>query len=186
MTPSRPTLRRAGRDVVRRVASSVPIALALVIQAVALVTVVGPIGLAAVATSATAWLLRGAPYALAAGHVVLVPLLPATLDSLEILTVESGFVALLGLSLLRGPSPRRALAAAAGALVASGGAAWLVLSHGGRWHGALAGGLVLATIGYVCHRTQVVRYGRHTAPEPPRSPDTESTTHLDSTTHSDP
>lgn len=101
------------------------VALAAVVGAYAVA--VGPVAgvPAGLATAAVAYVL-GTPYAVAVGHVLLLPVFPDAAHPVALAVVEAGFLALVVVEGAATPAPRRFAAVAVAAGVGLGGVAWLV------------------------------------------------------------
>ena len=147
----------------RRLRREWPVSLALALLGVALSTAIGPVGVVVAIVTAAFWYALGVPYALAAGHVALVAVMPGGLDPLAVIVAEAGFGALLATVAVRSTSPARVAAVALGGAVLAGVTIWIVLGTTSTstsiWIAAAAVCLVLATAGYTLHRFQLVRLG---------------------------
>ncbi|WP_323174547.1 hypothetical protein [Natrialba sp. PRR66] len=132
---------------------------ALVVAFTALAGHRGTIG--ALATAAV-WYAVGTPYAIALGHVVLLTLAPASIDShfRALVGIEAAFVFLLLVAVPRTASGNRVRHAAAvlGGIAVLGVTAWTVWLPLAQpiWVAAGAVFVVLACCGYVLHRYELV------------------------------
>ncbi|WP_265111034.1 hypothetical protein [Halosolutus halophilus] len=90
----------------------------------------GPPGVLAGSGTIVVWYALGTPYALAIGHLLLVPLFPAGIDPVSLALVEAGFLALLVAPAVRTRSPVGVATVTVGTAVSVAGLAWLAL----RWH----------------------------------------------------
>lgn len=88
---------------------------------------VGPVaGIpAGLATAAVGYWL-GTPYAVAVGHVLLLPVFPEAAHSISVVLVEAGFLVLFVAEAATTPAPRRFAATGVGAAIGLGAVAWLL------------------------------------------------------------
>ncbi len=132
-------------------------ALGALAVAASLAWVAGPAGLAIAAALAAAWWWLPGPYAVAAGHVAALPVLPTGLDPVLVVALEAGFLGILGAPVARGPHRPSTLAVLALAGLGLGAVAWHGwYAWGPRW---LAGAAVVGAVaagGYGLHRYSVV------------------------------
>ena len=145
----------------RRLRREWPAGLALAVLGVGLSIVIGPVGVVIAVVTAAFWYVLGVPYALAAGHVALVAVMPGGLDPIAFVVAEAGFGALLATVAVRSTSPGRVIAVGLGSAVLAGVTIWIVLGAASTsvWIAAAAVCLVLATAGYVLHRYELVQLG---------------------------
>ncbi|WP_226042376.1 hypothetical protein [Natrinema sp. DC36] len=136
-----------------------PTGVTLAALVVAFGVVAGPLGLLAGLVTALVGYVLGPPYALAAGHVALVAVVPEGSALSVVVLVEAAFVLVLLVPLRRGASPgRTALVAVTSALVLAG-AAWLVLDTQSIGLAATAVLVLLGIGAYGLHRFELVRLG---------------------------
>ena len=132
---------------------------ALVVCTIALGLVVGPAGVLAGLVTAAVWYGLGVPYALAAGHVVLVAATPDRLAPSTIVLVELAFLPLLVASVRRTPAPLVAGGVVLGAGAGLGALAWASYASRGPWIAALVLLGTIALVAYGVHRYELVRLG---------------------------
>jgi hypothetical protein len=110
----------------------------------------GPLGAAAGLTTALVWYTLGTPYAIAAGHVLLVALYPGDVDPLAVVVVEAAFVTLLLAPLIRTAQPFRLIALTLSTAGLLGAIAWLTLESQSLWLAAAltVGALALGVYGW--------------------------------------
>ncbi|WP_276253012.1 hypothetical protein [Halomontanus rarus] len=116
------------------------------------------VGLGGVLT-AFVWYAFGTPYAIAAGHVVLLGLFPDGIDRSSFVLAETAFVTMLLVSAPRTSRPYRFAAVAIAGTLGVTGTAWLALETGSL---RLATGALFAVLGlatYGVHRYELVRLG---------------------------
>lgn len=123
--------------------------------------VAGPGGLLAAAIVAATWWLLSPVAAVAAGHVVALPVLPGALDPAVVVAVEVGYLGILGGPALRGPDRLTTLSVVELSGIGLGAIAWV------GWHALqpdwLSGAIVVAAVGlgmYGIHRYSVVSLER--------------------------
>lgn len=119
---------------------------------------VGPPGVLAGIATAVFWYALGVPYALAAGHVILVAATPERLDAFTIVLVELAFLTLPLAAVRRTPAPY--VAGAALIVGALGFGAIVALTYPyGYWVTALVLLGTVTFIAYAVHRYELVRLG---------------------------
>lgn len=128
----------------------------VILVAASLFWAAGPVGLLAGGLVAVAWYLVPAPYAVAGGHVVVLPLLGS--PSLGVfVALEAGFLAVLAAPMVLETSPLRSLGTLAVLSIALGVVGWF---GWGAWHPRWLVGLALVgLVGlgvYGVHRYAVV------------------------------
>jgi hypothetical protein len=121
--------------------------------------VAGPLGAAAGLTTALVWYALGTPYAIAAGHVLLVALFPGEIDPIAVVVVEAAFVTLLVAPLLRTARPIRLLVLTLSTAGILGAIAWLTLESQSPWLAAVLTVGVLALGAYGWYRYGLVALG---------------------------
>ena len=117
----------------------------------------GPLGLAVGLTTAVTWYGLGTPYAIAAGHVILV----AGTESLAletILIVGLGFLAVVLVPIVT-TSTLRVVAVTLASFASFIGLAWLVARTQPLWVAAASVALAITLTTYACHRYERVRLG---------------------------
>lgn len=131
---------------------------ALAILTVALGLTIGPAGVLAGLATAAAWYALGVPYALAAGHVILVAGTPG-LELPTIVLVELAFLVLLVASVGRTPAPRVAGVVVLVAGLGLGALAGATLLAQELWVAAVVLVGTIALVAYAVHRYELVRLG---------------------------
>ncbi|ELZ11169.1 hypothetical protein C479_07668 [Halovivax asiaticus JCM 14624] len=172
--PSTRSARSSAHTLFEQVRHEVPVAVAIGIQAVVAVAILGPAGIVLAAVTAVGLVLAGTPYGLAAGHVALVGLDPSTLAVDSLAAVECAFFVVLAASFVRGPAASRVIAAAGVVLVAGGSVAWLTHGLLAEWATLAVAAFMFAPIYYGIYRYQLVRdrTGRRAdEPTPTEAPD---------------
>lgn len=134
-----------------------PGALGALVVAGTVTWLAGPAGLVVAGLVAVAWWRLPAPYAVAAGHVAALPVLPTPLAPAAVAALEAGFLGVLGGAAVRGHDRPATLAVLGLGAVVLGAVAW------GGWHAWsprwLAGAAVAAAVAaasYGLHRYSVV------------------------------
>lgn len=103
---------------------------------------------------AAVWYVLGTPYAIAVGHLLLVPLFPSGIDVISVVLVETGFLILLVAPLIRTTAPLRVASIAIVTTLWVAGLAWLLL----RWHPLwVVATVTVGQLGLACYG--LYRYG---------------------------
>lgn len=145
--------------------------LGLVAVVAAYAVAVGPVaGIpAGLATAAVGYWL-GTPYAVAAGHVLLLPVFPDGAHSLSVAVVEAGFLALLVAEAAATPAPRRFAATGVAAAIGLGALAW---GFAATQSVPIAAAVLLLVFGagaYGIHRYGLLATGGLTTTDTPTEP----------------
>ena len=172
MTPDRDGMRASWRRTLLR---SVPIVLSVGVLTAALASVLGPLGVVVAAVTVGVWAVAPVPYAIAAGHVALIALGPASLDPVAFVVVEAGFAATLVTATVRllAPNVRDTIgvvAVAAVGLAIAGAVTLAAATTLPTWAVAAVLLASLGTIAYAIHRYQLVRFGLVAALESSSTP----------------
>lgn len=114
-----------------------------------------PIGLATAAVA----LALGTPYAIAAGHVLLLAAFPEGVNPISLLAVEAGLLGLLATDAASTPTPRRFLASALLAATGLGGLAWILAESLSPWLAAIGLLAAVAIAAYGVHRYGLLATG---------------------------
>ena len=103
---------------------------------------------------AAVWHVVGTPYAIAVGHLLLVPLFPSGIDAISVVLVETGFLLLLVAPLIRTTAPLRVASIAIFTTLWVVAVAWLLL----RWHPLwIVATVTVGQLGLACYG--LYRYG---------------------------
>ncbi|MFC4987828.1 hypothetical protein [Saliphagus infecundisoli] len=145
--------------------------LGLAVVVAAYAVAVGPLaGIpAGLATAAVGYWL-GTPYAVAAGHVLLLPIFPDGAHPLSVGLVEAGFLALLVFESPATPAPRRFATAGVAAAAGLGALAW---GLGATQSVPVAAAVLLLAFGatvYGLHRYGLLATGGLTTTDTPTEP----------------
>lgn len=142
--------------------------LGVVTVSAALVWLAGPVGLLVGAAVAAGWYGLSGPFAVAAGHVLLLALLAGRPDPAGLLVLEAGFLAILAAPMAGLDDPVPPLAVTAGVGLVLGLLAWFGwTAWEPRWLVGVALVAVVAVALYGLHRYQVVQLENRGVARPP-------------------
>lgn len=143
-------------------------ALGVVAVAASLVWVAGPAGLAVGAAVALGWWWLPAPYAVVAGHVLALPVLPPGLAVAPVVAMEAGFLGIVGGPAVRGPDRLSTVTVLGLGGIGLGAVAWVGWhAWEPRWPAGAAVVAVVAVASYGLHRYSVVALEDREAVAPP-------------------
>ena len=153
-----------GASLRRTLRRSRPVVVAVAVLTAALSIGLGPLGVVVAVVTVGVWAVAPIPYAIAAGHIGLIALGPASLDPVAFVVVEAGFAATLLAATVRIPVPTvrdtiGAVAVAGVGLAIAGAVTLAAATALPTW--AVAGVLFasLGTVAYAIHRYQLVQFG---------------------------
>lgn len=119
----------------------------------------GPVGLLAAGLVGVLWYGLPGPYAVAAGHLIALPVVPDPVGLGPLAVLEAGFLTVLAAPAVVHPDWPAALAPYAGAGLVLGAVAWVGwTAWEPRWLAGLAVVGLVAVALYGLHRVQVVRF----------------------------
>lgn len=144
------------------------------------------VGLGGVLT-ALVWYGFGTPYAIAAGHVVFLALVPDGLDRSSLVLVETAFLTMLLVAATRTSRPGRFAFVAVAGTAGLAGTAWIALETQPLWLATVALFAVIGLATYGLHRYELVRLGLVSeAAEPIDPSDGDTETEIETETETDP